>query len=485
MNTLRSLVTFFMVILSLGLCSCGEDFHYEPPTPSLDESDIMTPIDKLFSEYIGDYSNIKCRYATKGDSSVIFTGIKNKHLWFNEYDSSKRKLKISWEDIEETDTIQKVHTGYGEYKEVQIAQIHLHYYKKTKSGDIVTFKLNNYPQTIFTSNGKTKRTLLDSNNNSNTYDWYDESVLIGNCCYSYKGDSLFTIENIYYYSGGKVDPISYEEAIKFNYSSPSVTFERFNIKENESIWRSYLNIKLPSDSKINYTIIDKSTNIWKYKVEAVSYGGTKHNYSFAVNIENGEVKAAEEGVKVIGITLNKSQLTLDIGETYQLVDTINPNHAENQNVVWKSSNESVATVDHNGLVTAKSYGESAITATTEDGEFTATANVTVKAKGISDYITSKLNVAVINFGGYIQCTINCELVNDSKDDVELTAYTILDENEKVLLTKSYDHTVLGAKSSYTEGAYARGIFKELILRWTYIHNGKEYTYTTKYKVTSL
>ena len=76
-------------------------------------------------------------------------------------------------------------------------------------------------------------------------------------------------------------------------------------------------------------------------------------------------------------------------------------------------------------------------------------------------------------------------MNDSKDDVELTAYTILDENEKVLLTKSYDHTVLGAKSSYTEGAYVRGIFKELILRWTYIHDGKEYTYTTKYKVTSL
>ena len=53
-------------------------------------------------------------------------------------------------------------------------------------------------------------------------------------------------------------------------------------------------------------------------------------------------------------------------------------------------------------------------------------------------------LAVVNFGGYIQCAINCELVNDSKDDVELTSYTILDENEKILLTKSYDHTVLGA-----------------------------------------
>lgn len=487
MKTLKSLVTLLMVILSVGLCSCGDDELeiVSPPESVPVDNSFTARIDKLFAEYMNDYSDIKCRYAFKGDSSVLLSGIKNKHLWFNEYDTSTKKLELSWEDIEETDTIQQVHTGYGEYKEMKIEHVILHYYKKTKTGDIVTFGLNNFPQTIFTSNGKTKRTPLETNNNFKTIlDWFDESVFIGNHCYSKEGEVIYSIDEGSYFRLEDIDALSYEEGIKFDHSNYSgVSFERFNIKENKSIWKTNLkDIKFPSNSKVSYTILDKSANTWKYKADAVLYDGMKQSYIFTVNIEDGKVNVAGEGVKVTGITLNKSQLALDLEETYQLVDTVKPIHAENQKVVWTSSNESVATVDKNGLVTAKSYGEAAITATTEDGGFTATANVTVKAREISDYIASKLNVAVVNLGGYIQCTINCELVNDSKDDVELTAYTILDENEKVLLTKSYDHTVLGAKSSYSEGAYVRGTFSELILRWTYVHKGKEYTYTTKYKV---
>ena len=198
-------------------------------------------------------------------------------------------------------------------------------------------------------------------------------------------------------------------------------FERFNIKEGKSVWKTNLtDIELPSDSKISYTILDKSANVWEYKVDAVLYNGMKHSYIFTVNMEDGKANVAEEGVKVTSIALNKSQVTLDIGEIFQLVDTVKPNNAENSKVVWTSSNESVATVDQNGLVTAKSYGESVITVTTEDGGFTATSNIIVKKKEISDYITSKTFTSMINVGGYIQGIIGCEIINNSKEDILLT-----------------------------------------------------------------
>ena len=485
MKTLRLLATLLLVALSMGLYSCGK-FEIEDPVSIPTGDNFFNDTDKNFAEYMDDYSDIKCRFALAGEGSMLLTGIKNKHLWFSEFDTITKKLKSTWLDIEETDTIQQVHTGYGEYKEMRIGLVTLHYYKKTKTGDIVTFRLSSVPQTIFTSNGKTKRTPLEANNNyMNTYDWYNESVFIGNRCYSSEGDPLFTIEDSYFFRDGNVTPISYEEGIKFDYSYPPISFERFNIKEGKSVWNTNLtDIELPSDSKISYTILDKSANVWEYKVDAVLYNGMKHSYIFTVNMEDGKANVAEEGVKVTSIALNKSQVTLDIGEIFQLVDTVKPNNAENSKVVWASSNESVATVDQNGLVTAKSYGESVITVTTEDGGFTATSNIIVKKKEISDYITSKTFTSMINVGGYIQGIIGCEIINNSKEDILLTNYTVIDDNENVLLTNSYDNNILKAGSSYREDVSIRGVFNELTLRWTYIHNGKEYTYTTKYKVTT-
>lgn len=63
--------------------------------------------------------------------------------------------------------------------------------------------------------------------------------------------------------------------------------------------------------------------------------------------------------------------------TIQLHATVLPLGASNQNVTWSTSDKSVATVDSNGLVTCVGIGNATITATTEDGNFTDTASITV------------------------------------------------------------------------------------------------------------
>jgi len=84
----------------------------------------------------------------------------------------------------------------------------------------------------------------------------------------------------------------------------------------------------------------------------------------------------EEPPPVESITLVPEKfIFFDIGEKKQLIATVLPENA-NTNIIWTSSNESAATVDNNGLVTAVNWGQSTITA--KAGEKSATCEVRVQ-----------------------------------------------------------------------------------------------------------
>ena len=81
--------------------------------------------------------------------------------------------------------------------------------------------------------------------------------------------------------------------------------------------------------------------------------------------------------RVTGVTLDKKELKLGVGDTQRLIASVAPTTATNKKVLWKSSNENVATVSETGVVTAKALGAAIITAATEDGNKVATCPVTV------------------------------------------------------------------------------------------------------------
>ncbi len=83
-------------------------------------------------------------------------------------------------------------------------------------------------------------------------------------------------------------------------------------------------------------------------------------------------------IEVTSITLNKEAIELGVGNEEALEATILPENAPVKDVVWTSSDESIATVDVNGLVKAVGAGVATITATTISGNMTATCEVTVK-----------------------------------------------------------------------------------------------------------
>ena len=96
------------------------------------------------------------------------------------------------------------------------------------------------------------------------------------------------------------------------------------------------------------------------------------------------VKEAEKPVvHVTGVSLDKTSLTMEIGESATLTATVEPVNAENKAVTWYSSSSTVATVSA-GRVTAVAAGTATIGVSTVDGGFTASCTVTVNAGAPSD-----------------------------------------------------------------------------------------------------
>lgn len=87
--------------------------------------------------------------------------------------------------------------------------------------------------------------------------------------------------------------------------------------------------------------------------------------------------------EVTSLTLDKTVLTLDKGETDKLTATVAPANAYYQTVTWTSSDETVATVDTEGNVTAVNEGSAVITATATDGSgVSASCQLTAKPAGV-------------------------------------------------------------------------------------------------------
>ena len=129
----------------------------------------------------------------------------------------------------------------------------------------------------------------------------------------------------------------------------------------ETVWSS-------SDTSV--VTVDKNTGL----ISAVSPG------TAIVTADSEGVTATAEvtvSFKLEGIALNKTSTEIDINKTETLTVTYSPDDTtDSRDITWKSSNDSIATVDENGTVTAVKRGKATITATGANG-VTATCEVQV------------------------------------------------------------------------------------------------------------
>lgn len=109
-------------------------------------------------------------------------------------------------------------------------------------------------------------------------------------------------------------------------------------------------------------------------------GGTRQDYRLSFYMPGMDVEAVAvyEKVEPQTITLDETALTLNPGDRATLTWTVSPEGASTENISFRSSNTSVATVDSNGNITAVARGSATITMTA--GSTSATCEVTVKGE---------------------------------------------------------------------------------------------------------
>ncbi len=130
-------------------------------------------------------------------------------------------------------------------------------------------------------------------------------------------------------------------------------------------------------------------------------------------------------VPVSGIQLSQTSAALTVGDTLTLTKTIYPSDATNQAVTWTSSSDTVASVDSNGKITAKTAGSAVITCkSVSDNSVVGICNVTVKAKVQTpseikvNKITLNKTTASVTKGKTLQLTATVTPGNATKKEVK-------------------------------------------------------------------
>ena len=138
-----------------------------------------------------------------------------------------------------------------------------------------------------------------------------------------------------------------------------------------------------TDNGNSWTNID-SANAAEYATGQTTTSMNGYQYRCMVSNSVGSVESNAATltvnaatVSVTGVSLDKITLELFTDGSETLTATVEPGNATNKALTWSTSDNTVATVDENGTVTAVGAGEATITVTTEDGRKTATCIVTV------------------------------------------------------------------------------------------------------------
>jgi uncharacterized protein YjdB len=144
-------------------------------------------------------------------------------------------------------------------------------------------------------------------------------------------------------------------------------------------------------------------------------------------------------IDVEGISLNTETLDINVGYSSSLYAEITPNNPTNRKIIWSSSNEEVATVNETGRVSGISAGTATITATTEDGGFTATCEVTVTYVAVS--------------GISLPATLNVNAGSKSRLDASITPDNA--SNRKIIWSSSNEAVAIVEEDEYV--GYVNGI----------------------------
>ena len=173
-----------------------------------------------------------------------------------------------------------------------------------------------------------------------------------------------------------------------------------------------------------------------YRIPADVYNTAKDAIANATTVAdvlsayNTALEAQVEVTPVTGVSVAPAQATIRVGNTTTIKAIITPDDATEKAVTWTSSDDTVATVDSNGVVTGVKVGTATITATTMDRSFTATCEVNVERKHSSSSSSGG--------GGGSSAAKHGVTISDSKNGAVTASTAKAETGDKVILTPKAD-----------------------------------------------
>ena len=261
---------------------------------------------------------------------------------------------------------------------------------------------------------------------------FGEEICGRNVTYESSNQDIFTINEEGRISALKVGKAiltlrkgSREISVNVDVTEKTVDMTSFSVVPSKIQLEAGENVRL----KVNYAPLNATSGSILFRssndsvatvsdgglIEAVGPGTTTITVSAApgnmrkdvtVVVTGGDVEV--DGTEPTEITLSKTELNLVQGNSEKILATVTPDAAKNKTLTWNSSDETVASVDKNGVVLAKSEGSTSISVSTYNNIIkTLKVNITKMKEpviNVSDKILSNqwhTKPYALNFSGAV------------------------------------------------------------------------------------
>lgn len=193
----------------------------------------------------------------------------------------------------------------------------------------------------------------------------------------------------------------------------SITLSKTKLEMKKGTKETLITIIRPenaSNQNVTWSSSDSSiVSVHQGELTALKGGKATISASIESKSANCEVTVI---VPIEAISLNKSTLTLEEGQSETLTVTFKPSDATNRTITWSSSASDIVNVDKQGRVTANKRGQATITAKVDDKKAQCDIIVNLKGTYIGN-VTLSSNEEVRSFGekGYRMITGDLTITN--------------------------------------------------------------------------
>ena len=137
--------------------------------------------------------------------------------------------------------------------------------------------------------------------------------------------------------------------------------------------RKQLQVTISPEEASDHKVIYRSSNANVATIDdkGVIHALTSGTTTITVKAQENSVQASIEinvFSPVTGISIDQTEIYMPVGDNFKINAYIEPEDANNPNIIYKSDNENIATINESGIITAVKEGETIISAISEENE---------------------------------------------------------------------------------------------------------------------